>query len=67
MVEVERTNAGDLQQDIGVVQIGSSKDAYHAAPDGNYVTFTEVEQARKFAGLHEQLEAEVTRWEEAIK
>ena len=67
MVEVERTNAGDLQQDIGVVQIGSNKYAYHAAPDGNYVTFTEIEQDRKFAGLHERLEAEIARREEAMK
>jgi hypothetical protein len=53
MVKVERTDAGDLQQDIGVVQMRSKKDEYHAAPDGNYVTFTEVEQDRKS-----------TRWEE---
>ena len=64
---MERTNAGDLQQDIGVVHSGSNKDAYHAAPDGIYVTFTEVEQDRKIAGLHERFEAEVASWEEAMK
>ena len=67
MVEVEWTDAGDLQQGIDVIQMRSNKDAYHAAPDGNYVTFTEVEQDRQFAGLHEQLWAKTTRWEEATE
>ena len=29
--------------------------------------FTEVEQERELAGLHEQFEADVARWEEAMK
>ena len=29
--------------------------------------FTEVEQERELAGLHERFEAEVSRWEEAMK
>ncbi len=29
--------------------------------------FTEVEQERELDGLHEQFEAEVSRWEEAMK
>ena len=29
--------------------------------------FTEVEQERKLAGLHERFEAEIARWEEVMK
>ena len=30
-------------------------------------SFTEVEQERELAGLHEQFQAEVAGWEEAMK
>ncbi|MCH7987816.1 MAG: hypothetical protein IID46_01560 [Planctomycetes bacterium] len=29
--------------------------------------FTEVEQERELAGLHERFEAEIARWEEVMK